>query len=375
MNSRQIPRPIVSRMILCLVPALLAIPQVLAQEATRFQILQCDHATILEVRDGSPGGTAERYALVRHNAPFVDDGSYAAVITIPVRRIAVLSSSILPHLEDLGVLDTLVAVDDRRRIYNRQILSRIEEGLLPEVGGGARIDRERIIAARPDLVLYSPVGTEDATVAALDAAGIPVISLADWREPTPLARLQWIRVVGALTERTAQAEAILQERSARYAELRDLTRRIPADRRPRVLVNAPWRGQWPVPPADSYVAQFIEDAGGRYLWEDLDAPATEFLDFETVVLRAAAAEVWINLNAGWNTPGDLIAEDPRLASMAPFASGHVYHYGARERASGANDFWESGAAHPEIVLADLIRIFHPELLPDHRLFYYRSIFP
>lgn len=355
---------------------ILAATGVFAQEeaTTRFELLRCDHATILEVHDGRPGTPARRYALVRRDDPFVDDGSYDAVVSVPVRRIAVLSSSILPHLTDLNVLDTLVAVDDGQRIYDDQVLSRISAGLLPEVGGGPGIDREKIIAARPDLVLYSPVGPEDATLAALDAAGIPVLHLADWREPTPLARLAWVRVIGALYDRTARAEEILRERSLRYEELRALTRRIDEDDRPGVLVNAPWRGQWPVPSADSYVARFIEDAGGRYLWDDRTAPGTQFLDFESVVLRAARAEVWINLNAGWNTAGDLLAADPRLASLPPFATRRVYHYGARERASGANDFWESGAVHPEIVLADLIRLLHPDLLPDHHLFYYRSIF-
>lgn len=374
MEDRRVRKNVISWVVLIFGLTMMATRVPAQEDLPRFELVQCDHAVILTVRDDRPGVATRSYALVRHDDPFVDDGSYDAVISVPVRRIAVLSSSILPHLDDLNVLDTLVAVDDRRRIYNERVLSRIEAGLLPEVGGGPRIDRERIVAARPDLVLYSPVGTEDATLAALDAAGIPVLHLADWREPTPLARLKWICVIGALYGRSAGAEQILRERSARYEELRELTRQIPASRRPRVLVNAPWRGQWPVPSADSYVARFIEDAGGRYLWDDLDAAGTQFLDFESVVLRAAEADIWINLNAGWNAPGDLLAEDPRLASFRPFSSRRVYHYGARERSSGANDFWESGAAHPEIVLADLVRLFHPELLPEHRLFYYRSIF-
>ena len=38
-----------------------------------------------------------------------------------------------------------------------------------------------------------------------------------------------------------------------------------------------------------------------------------------------------------------------------------------------NDYWESGVANPQSVLADLIRIFHPVLTPDHKLFYYRKL--
>lgn len=343
-------------------------------DAERFELLRCDHATILEVYDGRAGFPSHRYALVHDNDPFIDDGSYDAVISVPVRRVAVLSSSVLTHMEDLGVLETLVAVDSRETIYNQRILSRIDNGLILEVGGGPAIDRERIIAARPDLVLYSPIGPDDPTLTALNTAGIPVLHLADWREPTPLARLQWIRIIGALFDRSSRAEDILQQRSDRYDQLRQLTAALPPSRRPRVLVNAPWRGQWPVPAADSFVARFIGDAGGRYLWEDLATTGTQFLDFESVVARGADADLWINLNAGWNTPEAIVTDDPRLAAFTSFITREVYHYGARERSSGANDFWESGAAHPEIVLADLITIFHPEILPEHELFYYRRLF-
>lgn len=342
--------------------------------AERLEIIACDHATIIEVRDGRAGFPTRSYALVGHDDPPIDDGSYDAVIEVPVRRIAVLSSSVLTYFDDLDLLGALVAVDSRETIYNDAILSRIADGLLLEVGGGPSIDRERIVAARPDLVLYSPVGPDDATLAALHAAGIPVVHLADWREPTPLARLEWLRLIGALFDRSQRAEQIVDERTRRYEQLRALTNAVTDGRRPHVLVNAPWRGQWPVPPADSYIARFIADAGGHYLWNDLEAAGTQFLDLESVIARAVRAEVWINLNAGWNTPEEIVAEDPRLAAFPPFRSEAVYHYDARERDSGANDFWESGAAHPEIVLADLITIFHPGQLPDHQLYYYRNIF-
>ena len=40
---------------------------------------------------------------------------------------------------------------------------------------------------------------------------------------------------------------------------------------------------------------------------------------------------------------------------------------------GGNDYWETGLVEPHIVLKDMIKIFHPDLLPDHELVYYKSI--
>ncbi|BAL99694.1 MAG: hypothetical protein KatS3mg049_2263 [Caldilinea sp.] len=51
----------------------------------------------------------------------------------------------------------------------------------------------------------------------------------------------------------------------------------------------------------------------------------------------------------------------------------MYNNNARLNEYGGNDYWEGGLANPDVVLADLIKIFHPELLPDHELVYYRKL--
>jgi iron complex transport system substrate-binding protein len=40
---------------------------------------------------------------------------------------------------------------------------------------------------------------------------------------------------------------------------------------------------------------------------------------------------------------------------------------------GGNEYFETGPAHPDRILADMISIFHPELLPDHELYYYQKL--
>ena len=37
------------------------------------------------------------------------------------------------------------------------------------------------------------------------------------------------------------------------------------------------------------------------------------------------------------------------------------------------DYWEAGISNPDVVLSDLIKIFHPELLPNHQLFFYQKL--
>lgn len=68
-----------------------------------------------------------------------------------------------------------------------------------------------------------------------------------------------------------------------------------------------------------------------------------------------------------------MAEDNRYANFAAVKTGNVYNNNARINNSGGNDYWESGTSNPDIVLSDLIKILHPEILPNHQLVYYRKL--
>ncbi|MGC3977333.1 MAG: hypothetical protein QM751_03310 [Paludibacteraceae bacterium] len=48
----------------------------------------------------------------------------------------------------------------------------------------------------------------------------------------------------------------------------------------------------------------------------------------------------------------------------------VYNFNKRMLPSGANDFWESAIARPDLILSrHLFAILHPEILPNYQLFY------
>ena len=53
----------------------------------------------------------------------------------------------------------------------------------------------------------------------------------------------------------------------------------------------------------------------------------------------------------------------------------MFNNNRRTNGIGGNDYWESGITNPHLVLADLIKIFHPDLLPDHDLYYYHPLQP
>ncbi|MFP4151304.1 MAG: ABC transporter substrate-binding protein [Alkalispirochaeta sp.] len=332
-----------------------------------------DHLTTVTVTNAWPDAPSLTYALVPRGEPAPDADRFDAVVPVPVERLVSLSTTVIPHLRDLGVIDRLVAVDQGDYIYDEEVHRRIEEGAIIEVGTGESLNVEKIITARPDLVLTSAMGADDLTLRRLSAVGVPVIVLADWREADPLGRAEWIRLVGALFDRSNAAVELFAQRAERYRSVAALVERIPAGERPTILVNAPWQGSWPVPAGDSYVARLFEDGGGRYLWRDRSGTGSVFLDVESVMERGGDAEFWFNLNYGWQERSDITDTDPRLGVFSSFRSGTVYHYIRRVRPWGANDYWESGAARPDLVLSDIVRILHPSVLPDHDLVYYRRV--
>ncbi|MFP4408515.1 MAG: ABC transporter substrate-binding protein [Spirochaetaceae bacterium] len=334
--------------------------------------------TVVTISNAWDGAPPLRYLLLKRGSEedlTEERREYDGVIEVPLRRIASLATPAIAHLADLESLDRIVAVDDADYVYNSRIRRRIREGDIPEVGSGSSLNVERLLLTEPELVILSALGPDDPTVRRLESVGISVLPLADWREQSPLGRAEWVKLFGELLEKEAEADSIFEPRASRYLELEAMVSSDSSGSDPKVLTNAPWQGSWPVPAGRSYVARLIDAAGGEYLWAEREGTGSVFLDFESVLARGAEADVWINLNQGWKRRADALETDPRLAAFAPFRNNRMYHHNRRLRPSGANDFWESGATRPDLVLADLIRILHPELLPNHDMIYYNRLEP
>ena len=120
------------------------------------------------------------------------------------------------------------------------------------------------------------------------------------------------------------------------------------------------------------MAQFLRDAGAGYHWSNSKGTGSLPLSFESVAPEALTADFW--LNVGYvDSKKDILAKDTRYGSFHAFRTGAVYNNNNRTNDLGSNDYWESGAVNPQLVLADLIRILHPGLLPADSLVYYKQL--
>jgi iron complex transport system substrate-binding protein len=189
-------------------------------------------------------------------------------------------------------------------------------------------------------------------------------------EETPLGRAEWIKFTGAFFGKAAAADSLFASVDSAYQALAALART--AKRKPTVFVGAPFGGVWWMASGRTYVGRLLADAGADYLWAADTTRGSLNLDVEAVLGRAAGADFWINAGE-WKDLADARAKDPRNALFKAWKDGRVYVNDALRCESGGRDFYETGAARPDLVLADLIAILHPELLPKHSLRWYRKL--
>jgi iron complex transport system substrate-binding protein len=95
------------------------------------------------------------------------------------------------------------------------------------------------------------------------------------------------------------------------------------------------------------------------------------IDLEEAARLSAEADVWINVGS-LTSLSDMRRQFPKFADTPCVVKGEVYNCDKRSEPGRGNDYWESGIVNPDIVLRDLIKIFHPELI-NEEFVYYRQL--
>ncbi len=311
-----------------------------------------------------------RYLLVPRGKSAPSNHPPARVIFVPVQRVVSLSTTHLAYLDAAGQTDRLVGLADFKYVNTPSVRQRIAAGELKAVGHFTSLRLEPLLDLSADLILTPASGSSYDVHPKLIEAGLPAVLVIDHLETHPLGRCEWIKFLALFFDTGAHAETLFNQIADRYAHLAKTATHW--SHRPTVLTGAPFQGQWWVARGDSFVSQFIRDAGGDYLWSDTPGAGSLPMDAEAVYERALDADVWLN-TGNWRQRNDALAADPRFAAIRALKQGRIYNNNKRLNPWGGNDYWESGMLRPDAVLADLMAILHPQRLPDHQLVYYRRL--
>jgi iron complex transport system substrate-binding protein len=313
-----------------------------------------------------------QYILPRRGVAAAMDFPHAVFLEGPFKKVICISTNHISALSRLGLVDSIAGVANVGLIYNAQIIELVKQGRIADVGRD-ELNYERIVELNPSCVFTSGSWDGgDKMKLKLNSLGIKSVLNLDFREQEPLARAEWLKFVAAFYDRESEADSIFSEIERNYLSLKSKVANVASQ--PTVFTNLPFKEIWYMPCGENYMARIIADAGGDFLWKDTKATngLNLNLDYEAVYAKAADADVWLS-NGFAGSLAELQSADKKNAFFKAFKTGNVFNNDKRNTPNGGFDFWESGVFAPDIILADLIYIFHPELLPEHELFYYRQL--
>jgi iron complex transport system substrate-binding protein len=338
--------------------------------ARGFEIETNSHFTKLTVKSPweKAGNISYHYYLVSEGTRI---DSLKEAITIPVKRVICLSTTHLGFVSALGEIDKICGISGTKYVSDPELRGRIEKGEVPDVGYDQSLNYEMIVNLKPDVVFAYGVGSEVVGfVNRLKDLGIPVVLNAEYLEQSPLGKTEWIKFLAPFFGKDKMGDSIFNAVEANY--LKSVQRVEKCSHHPVVMTGMPYKDQWWVPGGKAYLARMIKDAGADYLWKENSSDESFVVSPEQMVVEAEKADFW--LNTGFVATLDGISGfDPRYTSFKPFKEKKVYNNDLRMIRDGGNDFWESGVVRPDLILEDLISIFHPEITGPHQLYYYRKL--
>lgn len=346
--------------------------KVTVEDAVNFSVTYHRSYKVVNVQNRADG-LPERYVLVQCGAPAPPlDGELqdAQIVRTPVTSLYAISTTHVALLADLTRLEVLAGVSTKKFLTGVSIPQRTTKDDVREFAPAGVIDAELVVSQHPSLLMTG--GSASAELTVIRQAGIPVVVNHEWLEPTALARAEWVKYMALLLNEERAAHQFYAGVKRRYLALKATAAAVPAASRPTVMTGRGTGGEFVISGGRSYTASLIADAGGRYVWSDDTATGSETVGIEAQLRRAAGADIWIN-GGGWPNLAAMVNDDPRYSLFKAYRTGQVWVYERRVNGAGANDYWSSGVSRPDLILADLVKIFHPQLLPDYEFQWYLQV--
>jgi iron complex transport system substrate-binding protein len=339
--------------------------------AEGFSIRTIDSVTWVEVKQPYQGATkGYTYLLVPVGKTIPAHAQDVKVIEIPLRSIVCTSTTHIPHLDYLGVTDKLVGFPTTDYISSEKARQRIDQGKVTDLGIDKGLNLEELAMIKPQLVMGYTMSSDYGQFKKIEELGIPVVINSEYLEKHPLGRAEWIKFVAAFFGKQKEADSVFHEIENNY--LTTMTLAAGASRKPKVLEGIMYGGTWFLPGGQNYASKLLKDAGCDYLWSNDTSTGYLELSFESVYERAHNADLWIG-SGPYSSLKDLASADHRYKSFRPFSTKMIFAYDAKKGAKGGNEYLELGYLRPDIILQDLVRIAHPELLPEYELYFHRRL--
>ncbi|WBL27176.1 ABC transporter substrate-binding protein [Zunongwangia sp. HGR-M22] len=339
--------------------------------ANGFSITQFEDYSIIEVNSPWPGADKTfKYLLAEKNAQLPDHLEYDQKVNIPVKKIVVTSTTHIPALEELNEIESLKGFPGLDYISSKETRKLINSGAIKEVGKNESLNTEVLIDLQPDVVIGFAINADNKSFSTIEKTEIPVIYNGEWTESSALGKAEWIKFFGALYDKSKAADSIFRGIEINYNEAKKLAETV--ENKPTVLSGSMYNDQWYVPYGNSWQAQMIKDANANYLWADTEGSGSLSLSFESVLDKAQNADIWISAGQ-FTSYSAMLEQSQHYSQFKAVQDKRVYSVSMSKGETGGVIFYELGPQRPDLILKDLISIFHPQLLESYEPTFFKAL--
>ncbi|MDR6966194.1 iron complex transport system substrate-binding protein [Flavobacterium arsenatis] len=339
--------------------------------ASGLSIFDYGDYSILKVSNPWPNATQDyTYILKEKDAKVPDSLSQFTTIQVPIKSIVVTSTTHIPSLEMLGVENSLVGFPNLDYISSEKVRARIESGKVRELGNNQTLNTEVIIDVAPDVFIGYGIDNKNPTLDNLEKSGLKVMLNGDWNEQTPLGKAEWIKFFGYLYGLDEKANTIFSDIEKEYNTTLALAKK--ATSKPTILAGDMFEGTWYLPKGTSWGSLLLAQAGGNYLWNETEGTGSLSLSFETVLEKAKDADFWIT-SGQFSSLKEMTDSNPHYSQFKAFQQKNVYSFSSKKGKTGGILYYELAPNRPDIVLKDIVKTLHPELLPDYTPFFFERL--
>jgi len=311
-----------------------------------------------------------KYLLVQKGNETPKHESNVEVVIIPIESIVCTSTTHIPLLDYLNETDKLIGFPTTDYISSEKMRKRIDEGKVKDLGIDKGMNIEELFLLKPSMVMGYAMSSGLGQLKKIKELGVPVVINAEYLEKHPLGRAEWIKFVSLFFNKEKEADSVFQIIEKEYLTAQSLAKA--SSSRPTVMSGIVYGDAWFMPGGKNYAATILSDAGCNYLWSDTESNGWLEIGFEPVFAKAKDADLWIGVGT-FKSLKEIEASEKRYALFKPFKDKNVYSYNAREGKKGGSEFLELGYLRPDIILKDLVKIAHPELLPEHQLYFHKKL--
>ena len=340
--------------------------------ATGFKLYQGNGFWEIEVSKGYAGSSETYRYLVLDSGVNLNSSGYDAVVQLPIDSVVLTSTTQVPHLDALDLADVLVGFPQTDLISSTTARARIAAGKVKDLGAGPSANPELVLDLQPDWIMISTLGDDLRYLDIFKQAGIPTLINGEYVEQNPLGRAEWIKFTGVLLGIYPAALAQFEQIKKDYKEAERLASSLQNKERPKVLSGVIYQDIWYAPGGESWAAQLLENAGGSYVFGKEGAAGSLQLNYEVVLDQGTLAPIWIGA-ADFASLTEMGKIEPRYQAFAAWKTGEVYTYTAKKGETGGLEYFELGYLRPDLILKDLIKILHPELLPGYEPYFYQKL--